>query len=132
MQAETVTTVINRPRDEVFAFLNEIENLPKWANEFAKGGVKVVDGQHKVVTPQGELFLRYDPDPKRGLIDMWAGPTQDQMGVFPVRTIPLPDGSTAVTTTLYQTPDVDEPGFARQIESLTRENGNLKRLLETS
>jgi uncharacterized membrane protein len=38
MQAETVTTVINRPRDEVFAFLNKIENLPKWANEFAKGG----------------------------------------------------------------------------------------------
>jgi uncharacterized membrane protein len=130
MQAQSVTTVINRPQDEVFAFINKIENLPKWANEFAKGGVKEDDGHHKVVTPQGELFLSYDADPKRGLIDMWAGPTEDQMGVFPVRTIPLPDGSTAVTTTLYQTPDVDEAAFARQIESLTRETGNLKRLLE--
>ena len=31
MQAETITTIINRPRNEVFAFINEIDNLPKWA-----------------------------------------------------------------------------------------------------
>ena len=103
MQAETITTIINRPRDEVFAFINEIDNLPKWATGFAKE-LKVVDGHHKVVTPDGEIFLTYDSNAKLGLIDMWAGPTQDQMEVFPVRVLPLPDGSTATTMTLSNHP----------------------------
>ena len=31
----TVTTVLDAPKEEVFAFLAEIENLPEWATEFA-------------------------------------------------------------------------------------------------
>jgi hypothetical protein len=129
MQAETITTVINRPRDEVFAFLNKIENLPKWATNFAKD-VKVVNGNHKVVTPGGELFLSYDSHPDLGLIDMWGGPTEDQMAPLPVRVLPLPDGASAVTITLTQAPDVDAASFKKQVESLTEESAGLKKMLE--
>ena len=131
MKAHTFTTTINRPRDEVYAFINEIENLPKWADGFAKE-VKVVDGHHKVVTPDGEMLLNFESDPKLGVIDMWAGPTQEQMDVFPVRVIARPDGSTVTTMTLFQTPDVDDSVFAMQVESLTRETGQLKRMLENA
>jgi hypothetical protein len=129
VKAHTFTTTINRPRDEVYAFINEIENLPKWADGFAKE-VKVVDGHHKVVTPGGEMFLTFESNPKLGVIDMWAGPTQDQMDVFPVRVIGRPDGTTVTTMTLFQTPDVSDEVFAMQVESLTRETGQLKRILE--
>jgi len=130
VKAQTFTTTINRPRDEVYAFINEIENLPKWATSFAQGGVKVVDGHHKVVTPDGEIFIDFESDPKLGVIDMWAGPTFDQKDIFPVRVIARPDGTTVTIMTLFQTPDVSDEVFAQQVESLTKENGNLKRVLE--
>jgi uncharacterized protein YndB with AHSA1/START domain len=131
VKAHTFTLEINRPRDEVYAFINKPDNLPKWADGFAKE-VKTVDGHHKVVTPDGEMFLSFDSNPKLGVIDMWAGPTPDQMDVFPVRVIARPDGATVTTMTLFQTPDVDEATFGKQIESLTRETGNLKRMLENA
>jgi uncharacterized membrane protein len=129
VKAHTFTTTINRPRDEVFAFINEIKNLPKWADGFAKE-VKAVDGHHKVVTPDGEMLLTFESNPKLGVIDMWAGPTQDQMDVFPVRVYARPDGSTVTTMTLFQSPGVDDAVFAKQVESLTRETGQLKQMLE--
>ena len=52
------------------------------------------------------------------------------MEVFPVRVLPLPDGSTATTMTLIQSPGIDDAVFSMQVESLTKENGILKRLLE--
>jgi hypothetical protein len=130
MKAHTLTTAINRPRDEVYAFINEIENLPKWADGFALGGVKIVDGHYKVETPDGELFITFESNPKLGVIDMWVGPTPDQVDIFPVRVIARPDGTTATVMTLFQTPDVSDEVFAQQVASLTRENGNLKRVLE--
>ena len=36
MRSETVTTVLEAPQDEVFDYLSKIENLPEWANEFAR------------------------------------------------------------------------------------------------
>src|SRR5262245_40583461 len=129
MQAETITTVINRQRDDVFAYLNDINNVTEWAFNFAKE-LKVVNGTHKVVTPTGEFFLNYDSHPDLGLIDMWGGPTPDQMAPLPVRVLPLPDGSSAVTFTLTQTPDVDDAIFKKQVASLGEESAGLKKRLE--
>lgn len=36
MRTETVTTILAAPRDAVFAYMAEIENLPAWATEFAR------------------------------------------------------------------------------------------------
>ena len=36
MRNRTVTTVISAPRDDVFEYLSNIDNLPDWATEFAR------------------------------------------------------------------------------------------------
>jgi uncharacterized protein YndB with AHSA1/START domain len=36
MSTATVTTVLDAPKDAVFAYLSDIENLPAWATEFAR------------------------------------------------------------------------------------------------
>lgn len=36
MRSETVTTVVDADRETVFSYLSNIENLPKWATEFAR------------------------------------------------------------------------------------------------
>ena len=36
MRSETVTTVLDASRETVFSYMAEVENLPKWATEFAR------------------------------------------------------------------------------------------------
>ena len=103
MRSETVTRVLPAPKNEVFAYLADVENLPHWATEFARE-LKVEDGRHKVVNGLGEFFFRIEADPETGVIDMFAGPTKDSMAVFPTRAVELPDGRTAYSFTMFQTP----------------------------
>jgi uncharacterized protein YndB with AHSA1/START domain len=55
--SRTVTTVLPAPKNDVFAFLSDITNLPRWATEFARE-LKVVDGRHVVVNGRGEFGAR--------------------------------------------------------------------------
>ena len=61
----TVTAVLDTPREEVFAFLSNVDNLPKWATDFAQE-LKYEDGQAKVVNGLGEFYVRIDADAKTG------------------------------------------------------------------
>lgn len=93
--------MVNVPKDTVFAFLSNIENLPKWSTKFVKK-IIAVDGKYKAITPIGEVFIRLDTAEKAGLIDIHAGPTEDNMTPAYLRIISLPDGSTAIMFTFFQ------------------------------
>ena len=107
MNSVTETCVVNVPRDSVFEFLSNIENIPKWATKFVSK-LTLVDNKYKALTPIGEVFIRLDVDKKAGLIDIYAGPTEDNMTPAYMRIISLQDTSTAVMFTFFQydsTPD---------------------------
>ena len=93
--------MVNVPRDTVFAFLSNTENLPKWSTKFVKKIISV-DGKYKAITPIGEVFIRLDIVEKTGLIDIYAGPTEDNMTPAYLRIISLPDESTAIMFTFFQ------------------------------
>lgn len=126
MNAKTVTTVVDAPSGDVFAYLAEIENLPDWATEFARE-LRLVDGRHKVVNGLGEFFFELCPDETTGVIDMFAGPTEDELAVFPTRVVGLPDGSSAFTFTMFQAPGMPDELFEAQYASLLRELENVQR-----
>ena len=126
MRSETVTTVLPAPKEEVFAYLAEIENLPRWATEFARE-LKVENGRHKVVNGLGEFFFAIDADEATGVIDMRAGPTESEMGLFPTRVVELPDGRSAFTFTMFQGPGSSDELFESQHASLVRELENIER-----
>jgi hypothetical protein len=121
----TLTVVLPAPADEVFAYLSSIENLPEWATDFAQE-LKVVDGRHKIVNGLGELFFRIDADERSGVIDMFAGPTEDQMGIFPARVVPLPGDRSVFTFTMFQPPDAPFELFEGQYWSLLHELDNIR------
>lgn len=126
MRSETVTTVLPAPKEEVFAYLAEIENLPRWATEFARE-LKVENGRHKVVNGLGEFFFAIEADEATGVIDMRAGPTESEMALFPTRVVGLPDGRSAFTFTMFQGPGSSDELFESQHASLVREVENLER-----
>lgn len=107
MNSVTETCVVNVPRDSVFEFLSNIENIPKWATKFVSK-LTSVDNKYKALTPIGEVFIRLEVDKKAGLIDIYAGPTEDNMTPAYMRIISLQDTATAVMFTFFQydsTPD---------------------------
>ena len=125
METRTVAAVLDAPRDEVFAYLAKIENLPRWATEFARE-LKFVDGKAKVVNGLGEFYFRIEADAETGVIDMYAGPTEDELGLFPTRVVGLPGGASAFSFTMFQAPDMPDELFESQYQSLLREFDNIR------
>jgi hypothetical protein len=125
MRSETVTTVLDAPTNEVFDYLSKIENLPDWATEFARE-LEWRDGEAVVVNGLGEFVFRIEADSETGVIDMFAGPSPEQLALFPTRVVPLPDDRSAFTFTMFQGPGMPDDLFESQHASLRREFGNIE------
>ena len=63
---------------------------------------------------------------------MFAGPTEDEMALFPTRVVGLPDGTSAFTFTMFQPEGLPDEVFEQQYESLRRELGNVERELRVA
>ena len=125
MRSETVTIVLPARWEAVFAYMANIENLPKWATEFARE-LKRENGDYKVVNNLGEFYFEIHADEDTGVIDMLAGPSKDELAVFPTRAVELPGGGTAYTFTMFQGPGMPDELFESQYESLRREFDNIR------
>lgn len=128
MRSETVTTVLATSRERVFDYMSEIRNLPEWATEFARE-LREHDGEYRVVNNLGEFVFEIRADEDTGVIDMYAGPTRDELAVFPTRAVELPDGRTSYSFTMFQAPGMPDELFESQHESLKREFANIERIL---
>jgi hypothetical protein len=121
----TVTAVLDAQKDVVFDFLSRLENLPEWATEFAHE-LKDVDGKAKVVNGLGELYFSIDADRDTGVIDMYAGPTEDALALFPTRVVALEANKSAYSFTMFKAPGMPDELFESQYESLRREFDNIR------
>jgi hypothetical protein len=128
VRSETVTTVLPVSRQRVFDYMSEVRNLPEWATEFARE-LREEDGEYKVVNGLGEFVFEIRADKQSGVIDMYAGPTREEMAVFPTRAVSLPDGRTSYSFTMFQLPGMPDDLFEAQHASLRREFDNLERIL---
>ena len=128
MNSKTVTLILNAPKSKVFSFISNIENLPKWATEFCKELKKDGD-KYKVIScnpDAGELFFSIRSDQATGVVDMFAGPTAEQMSIFPTRVVELSDNASVYIFTMFQTPGMSDELFNAQYNSLTKEFGNIR------
>lgn len=121
----TVTAVLDAPKDVVFDYLSRLENLPEWATEFARE-LKFVDGKAKVVNALGEFYFAIAADRKSGVIDMYAGPTEQELALFPTRVVPLGADRSAYSFTMFKGPGTPDELFESQYESLRRELDNIR------
>lgn len=127
MESRTVTAVLDAPRENVFDYLSKVENLPRWATEFARE-LKYENDQAKVVNGLGEFYFTIDADRTTGVIDMYAGPSLDQLALFPTRVVELADGTTAYSFTMFQSPEMPDELFESQYSSLLKEFDNIRRV----
>jgi hypothetical protein len=121
----TVTAVLDAPKEAVFDYLSKVDNLPDWATDFARE-LKYEDGKAKVVNGLGEFFFRIDADRDTGVIDMYAGPTEDELTLFPTRVVPLGAAKSAYSFTMFKARGTPDELFESQYESLRREFDNIR------
>lgn len=126
MQNRTLTVVLEAPKDRIFRYLSQIENLPRWATEFARE-LKYEDGKAKVINGLGEFYFSIEADPRTGVIDMYTGPTEEEFSLFPTRVVELPEGRSAYSFTMFQTPGMPDELFDSQYQALLREFDNIRR-----
>lgn len=121
MKTSTHTLPLDAPKAKAFAFLADIENLPKWATNFCKALKRDEEGRYKVVTPGGEIFFRVVADEGTGTIDLFGGPTEEQMAYWPTRVIERPGAGSLFIFTAMQYPGMTDEVFAQQCKGLMEE-----------
>ena len=58
---------------------------------------------------------------------MYAGPTEDELALFPARVVALGPDKSADTFTMFKAPQMPDELFEAQYESLRREFGTIRR-----
>lgn len=110
MKNWTVTVTVGAGFDEVFGFLERVENLPLWATGFCRG-LRLVDGRWIVETGEGDVFFAIDSMRSGGCIDFFSGVSLDEMSLLPARLMRVDSGETAVVFSFFS-PDVEGVGGA--------------------
>jgi len=130
MRTQTHSLYLSAPKDRVFAFLSEIENLPEWAVNFCQKLEKVADGGYCVITPQGQIHFRVESDAATGVIDMYGGPKPDMMAYWPARVVEWPGLGSLFLFTMAQLPGMSDEEFTAQSEALKAEFEHIREIVE--
>lgn len=64
MDARSAAITVDAPAERVFEYLSNVENLPRWATEFARE-LRSDDGRYVVVNGLGEFVSRSRPTRRR-------------------------------------------------------------------
>ncbi len=117
MHSRTVSFSVAAPRDIVFNFLADIENLPSWAAEFCER-LELHQGRWWAYTTRGEMFVDLESNDSTGVIDLRVGPAPDRLELRPIRVLPLAAHRTLVNFTLLPLPGLSDELYERRYQSL--------------
>ena len=119
MHAGTQTISLPVSSEEAFAFLAELENLPRWAVGFARG-IRREGDAWIVQTAQGEMPIRVIADGVQGTIDFQMSVAPGLEAVAYSRVVPNDSGAEYVFTQ-FQLPGTADEVFAAQRAALAEE-----------
>jgi hypothetical protein len=120
---------IDRPVEEVYAFLAEPLNFPKWAEGLGRDVSHVEGMTYRALTPMGQMKVIFSEPNRYGILDHAVIPASGAPMHNPMRVIANGDGSEVVFT-LYKRPEMSEDAFARDGEWVAADLSRLKQLLE--
>lgn len=101
------------PRDEVFSFMADIENLPRWAAQFC-AQLEISRHGWRAWTSFGDLFVELEANQHAGVIDLRFGSEGEPLADVPLRVWARPDGGTLVGGWLVPAAGQTDDSFARQ------------------
>lgn len=124
-----VSTTIDRPADEVYAYMADARNLPRWAAGLAQQEVDVVDGVLVVESPMGRVTVEFAPSNSFGILDHRVTLPSGESVDNPVRVIPNADGCDVVFT-VHQRPGMGAEDFAADTDAVAADLATLRDLMQ--
>ncbi len=120
---------IDLPVEEVYAFLADPLNFPKWAEGLGQG-FKHLEGMTWLVeTPMGLMRVMFSEPNRHGVLDHALIPASGEAIHNPMRIFANGSGSEVVFT-LYRRDGMTEDDFARDADWVMSDLRRLKTLLE--
>ncbi len=117
MNIQPITVSVAAPRDIVFNFLADIENLPKWTANWCER-LMLQRGRWWALTSEGEQVVDMETSAGTGVIDFRAGASPERFRLTPIRVVALSPRRTLVSFLLIESPDETDEAFARRHERL--------------
>jgi hypothetical protein len=126
--ARTLTVSINCPAAQVYEFVSNPQNLPRWAKGLCKS-VRQSDTDWIVETPQEPTKIRFAPKNDFGVLDHYVSPSPGVEIYVPMRVVPNGAGSEIIFT-VFRSPEMSDEQFAEDIGLVERDLETLERVLE--
>ncbi len=117
MNVRTIAVTLAAPRDTVFNFVADIENLPKWAGGWCER-LALERGRWWAFTAEGEQVVDLESSAGTGVIDLRAGPQPERMTATLVRVFALSLRRTLLTVTVIEAPDQTAEAYERRYQLL--------------
>ena len=126
--AQHISVSINRPPAEVYDFVADLRNLPRWASGLS-GSIGYVDGEWVAESPMGRVKVKFAERNRFGVLDHDVTLPSGEMFHNPMRVLANGDGSEVVFT-LYRRPGVTDQALADDAATIGKDLQTLKSLLE--
>jgi len=123
-----ISVSINRPPNDVYAFVSNPENLPKWATGLG-GSIKNVLGEWIADAPMGQVKVKFADENQFGIVDHEIVLESGIKVYNPMRVIANGEGS-EVFFTLIRQPEMSDEKFAQDAKWVEKDLEILKGLLE--
>jgi hypothetical protein len=128
LEVKNISVSIHRPPRDVYAFITNGENVPRWAEGLGTA-IRRLDGEWMAEGPVGRVRVRFTPPNDLGVADhdvvLESGVTVHN----PIRVVPNGSGSTVIFTLLRQ-PGVSARQFEQDAKAVEKDLGTLKAILE--
>ncbi len=128
--AAVKSVVINRPAEDVFAFLMSAENWPKWAIHGIKSVSPGSGGYWELETPSGPARFKLEGDASSGIIDSTFVTGAGADWSIPGRVVSAGGGSVFVMV-FSKPPGMSDEQFKQDMKLTDEEFSALKRQLES-
>jgi len=126
--SRTLSVSIARPADDVYGFVADPLNLPRWAEGLGSAVRETGDGWI-VDSANGPIGLRLASRNAFGVLDHWVTVAPGVEVYVPMRVMANGAGAEIIFT-LFRTPGMSDAAFAADAARVQRDLEHLKRLLE--
>jgi len=117
MNIQTLTVTVSAPREVVFNFFADIENLPKWAVGYCER-VTLQRGGWWALTAEGDQTVAIDINADSGVVDLRSGHGRERVSLVPIRIVALEPRLTLVSVTLIDVAGLGAESFSRRCRLL--------------
>ncbi len=126
-ESRHLSTHVDRPADEVYAYVSDPARLPEWAAGLSSG-IEERDGRWFATSPMGDVEVRFAPQNPYGVADHDVTLPDGSVTSNPLRV--LPDGSgSEVVFTLRRAPGTTDEAFEADEAAIRADLASLARLL---